>query len=1817
MIKKLLLSICLLLPSIAYATDGSVLVIDKIAPKNGAFVGVVDSSQAVTNTTNFNNNLSASDNTVQKALDTLDNMSVGAGSGSPDSLGTHVATKTVTANFGITGSTLNLSQSISMGGVSISTYLAGAALLPSNSTWYYGYNNRFWILQDSNLSNSASVFNISTTKDFTLNDSTGGTNSNEIYGNLDGDYTWGVHMNAPSSAKGQMNFASGSHGADGAAFIAVADSTNSYVFRGWHSGSTHNGDLLRLDSETTFASSAYPSQTPSYSGTFGGNYLAFYDRSLPMFKVGSEGAAYSYDPTGTEYIKTWHNGNGGIIQTNTDPIALLPKGGTVYFYNDALNGLLQVVTDSGANVSFDVTGSSINFADTVYMRNNKGITSIQDSTLVGPFSAVNLSTTKDWTLAESTTGTNSNELYSNLDGNYAWGTHVNMPSTAQGQIGYAGGGHADDSTIFTGYMTSTNSYLLHGFQAVNTNVSDAFRFDAEKTFQSGIYPGLTPSYSGTFSGNYLNYLKRDVPQFKVDNAGGVYSYDPAGTEYVKMWHNGNGGIIQTNAEAINLLPAGGTVYFYSPNLSTNMGISVANTTGETNFLVNTTTVGYGLGNVYHYMKGRLQVSSNTWLGNNATFYYDAPAVISSAIISGVLRVSSVTASGFGITSPTLITQSVSGIGAGQTNGITIGNAALLSFDDLDGLGGNIILQAPDTVPGIITFVLPSSATSSQIMQVMTDGSGNKQMSFTSNVSTLSISGKSVCFEDGTNCQPSAGGSDNLGTHVATKTITAPFGIFASTFVVNRATGTTITFSTGTISSFTAESSTSSRARISGVTIEGSSMTFESGSNDPVFNWSTNGQLNFTVSTVNVSGKIAATYVTTIDPPVGIFSTVSGVSAGDIGSNTGNVMVGTYGQAVTTRTGSSAGQHAIGVLGLAQDNTVVNGTADVIGIEGRTIGAGQGDYTGALGFLDFRGTGAGTNTDLIAVEARSQITTNGVTAHSTGTMKIINIPAPTGKGRTDDVSWSLYGASTYPYYMNGNVGISSANPANKLVVKTTNAQMSVGEPTAAIAGLTFENGPITTSNYNLAGAANSVYLNRPTGGTAFILENNSPQVAFSPTTGDIVSIGGFTGSFVNVPLVLTSTLTVTSTATILGPLFIHENGPSSGSSLKFDPEPSSPIIVLTQEGAGSANGGISLQTLGVEEGYIGSAGSNAFFISVGTSGTSPSTQSSTPRIQISDRNASNANISFNPSNRGFVLGESSMTFDSGSSDPVFNWSTDGQLNYTVSTVSVSGKIIVSSLTITALNCSGNLNGGALTTNANGVLSCSDDDGGAGGGDAVKAATQTFTGANTFTSTITYTPAPALVGGLEIKKSSITFDSGSSDPILNWSTDGQFNISVTTTNFAGKVTATTLQSPAGSGLASAVYGLYAADIGADTGAVMAGTYGQAVNTRTGTSSSQHAIGALGLAQDVANATSDIIGAEGRTIGQGVANDYIGVLGFLDYRGTAAGTNTELVALEARGQITSNGVTATSTGTMKLLNIPAPTGKGKTDNMSWSLYGASTYPYYMNGNVGISSANPVNNLVVKTAFAQASIGEPTAGISGITFENGPISLSNYAMAGFGGSVYLNRGAGGTMFFAENNTSQVTISPTSGDITTIGKLVAVSTVSGAGVSASTGAFANVLTVKGRNAFSGEVLFSTDPYTNTSTFTLKNVEGLRATIAANTTYFFDFVIYSSAAVATTGLGITVSTKTLVPVKFNASYTVQTGTTTKENQMRFGGGQFFQSTASGGPGPFGIKETTITGNIVSGNTGGTIQVQFVSEVNASGVTVMPGCYGTVYPIISP
>lgn len=135
---KKLLYLLFLIPSLAFSADGTVYVIDKLAPKNGAFVGVVDSSQTVNNVTNFNNNLSGADTTVQKALDTLDDMTA-VGSGSD----IYPATSTASFPYGVSASTISVSTITAS---DIGIFNSGGfftSRIGDDSNNYAGYFNAF------------------------------------------------------------------------------------------------------------------------------------------------------------------------------------------------------------------------------------------------------------------------------------------------------------------------------------------------------------------------------------------------------------------------------------------------------------------------------------------------------------------------------------------------------------------------------------------------------------------------------------------------------------------------------------------------------------------------------------------------------------------------------------------------------------------------------------------------------------------------------------------------------------------------------------------------------------------------------------------------------------------------------------------------------------------------------------------------------------------------------------------------------------------------------------------------------------------------------------------------------------------------------------------------------------------------------------------------------------------------------------------------------------------------------------------------------------------------------------------------------------------------------------------------------------------------------------------------------------------------------------------------------------------------------------------------------------------------------------------
>lgn len=164
-------------------------------------------------------------------------------------------------------------------------------------------------------------------------------------------------------------------------------------------------------------------------------------------------------------------------------------------------------------------------------------------------------------------------------------------------------------------------------------------------------------------------------------------------------------------------------------------------------------------------------------------------------------------------------------------------------------------------------------------------------------------------------------------------------------------------------------------------------------------------------------------------------------------------------------------------------------------------------------------------------------------------------------------------------------------------------------------------------------------------------------SISPTTTTIIAAKGIQST----------------TATINGVLYVITDGGGSGGSMYFSPD--SPYLILNAESAGFPSGGFSIQTLGSEQAYFAAAGGSNFIIGVATTGTNGGAGlGSTPRIVINNSQASNANIYFNPLNRGFTLWESSASFDSPGNDPFLDWQQEGRLNVSNGDFTVNGSSV---------------------------------------------------------------------------------------------------------------------------------------------------------------------------------------------------------------------------------------------------------------------------------------------------------------------------------------------------------------------------------------------------------------------------------------------------------------------------------------------------------------------------------------------------------------
>jgi hypothetical protein len=135
---------------------------------------------------------------------------------------------------------------------------------------------------------------------------------------------------------------------------------------------------------------------------------------------------------------------------------------------------------------------------------------------------------------------------------------------------------------------------------------------------------------------------------------------------------------------------------------------------------------------------------------------------------------------------------------------------------------------------------------------------------------------------------------------------------------------------------------------------------------------------------------------------------------------------------------------------------------------------------------------------------------------------------------------------------------------------------------------------------------------------------------------------------------------------------------------------------------------------------------------------------------------------------------------------------------------------------------------------------------------------------------------------------------------------------------------------------------------------------------------------------------------------------------------------------------------------------------------------------------------------------------------------------------------------------------------------------------------------------------------TNSSNSTLSSATGLDFTLAANTTYSFDYYILFQSAATTTGIGLAV-TGPASPAIISYTANIPIGADAV-NVLYSGWGTGYDDpvVATAAPSIGATYLARIYGVIKTGATAGTLTPRFRSEVNSSTVTLKAGSWGALY-----
>lgn len=226
-----------------------------------------------------------------------------------------------------------------------------------------------------------------------------------------------------------------------------------------------------------------------------------------------------------------------------------------------------------------ITPSSLTNVGTgaTFVIQNGIVSQLLDTSFLAQSSGWTTTGTKDYTLAQSTSGTNGNAFFTNWSGDYGWNFHCNLAAGSDGSMCYVYGLHNDNNFGVFGVTDVADAHLIKLYHRNSTLANPMIELEAETDWYSDYTAGLTPTFSGSFTGTFMRGMKRNVTQFTIDNDGSFYSYADSGNDYVRMYTIANtAGVLRANLPVSRWDEVTGSYIDFSPSLAGNLLTTVTN-----------------------------------------------------------------------------------------------------------------------------------------------------------------------------------------------------------------------------------------------------------------------------------------------------------------------------------------------------------------------------------------------------------------------------------------------------------------------------------------------------------------------------------------------------------------------------------------------------------------------------------------------------------------------------------------------------------------------------------------------------------------------------------------------------------------------------------------------------------------------------------------------------------------------------------------------------------------------------------------------------------------------------------------------------------------------------------------------------------------------------------------------------------------------------------------------------------------------------------------------------------------------------------------